>query len=224
MPLCIFALCCHLQVVPVFTELPLPKRARFSRVSISTIVMCSSLYIASGIFGYILFGEDVKGDVLASFSPSDTVANVAKVLMVVHVVLAYPVALFPVRKAIDVLLLHTGGHQPTFTRTIIQNIGVIALTGVLAVAFPRIEKVFDIVGATTGVMITIIFPAWMLLKNKPAEDFGTEAEPIVTAERASLITTVDSTDGISYAVTDVDSKHRQKAIVLLVVGAVTGVV
>jgi hypothetical protein len=102
-PLCIFAYSCQVQVVPTFFELNKPFRNRQSFFAITAFVvgLCAVLYLATGIFGYYLFGPKVRDNVLLSFdNNSDYLAVIAKLFMAIHVALAAPVMIFPARRLI----------------------------------------------------------------------------------------------------------------------------
>ena len=75
-PLCIFALGCHLQVIPLFGELPNPVRPRFPAVVVSTVASCGLLYIVTGFFGYIEWGDGTNSDVLTNFDLGDTLVSI----------------------------------------------------------------------------------------------------------------------------------------------------
>jgi len=105
-PISIFSLGCHCQVVPCLIELAPELRRLFLRPLLASVAACVLLYTLTGAFGYAAFREATKGDVLLNFPVSaDAVSDAAKGLLGVHIVLAYPVLLWPGRKSIATLLL-----------------------------------------------------------------------------------------------------------------------
>ena len=76
---------------------------RFHIAVFSTLGLCAVLYTMTGAFGYLACGSATQGDVLLNFPVADPAAAVARALMAVHVVLAFPVVVLPCRKAIFML-------------------------------------------------------------------------------------------------------------------------
>ena len=89
-------------------------RQNFIWVLLCAVVSCGLLYIAMGMIAYIQFGPNTLGDILRNFPVSDILVtdplsclyiiiflitffqvDVAKIVMAVHLVLAFPVGLFP---------------------------------------------------------------------------------------------------------------------------------
>merc|ERR1719361_3209436 len=78
-PIFFFALFCHIAIVPACEELReyWPSKNRREKIryrtlgAVCTFVMmiCVGLYIPSGLFGYLLFGNDVDEDELQNFTP-----------------------------------------------------------------------------------------------------------------------------------------------------------
>ena len=67
------------------------------------------LYVAAALGGAAAFGEATVGDVLLNFDVNDAVANAAKVVMAVHVILVIPLDAVPLRRSLE-LALHTCGR------------------------------------------------------------------------------------------------------------------
>ncbi|KJE97029.1 hypothetical protein CAOG_07515 [Capsaspora owczarzaki ATCC 30864] len=166
-PLCIFALGCHLQVVPLYGEMSPSVQPRFPIVVVGTVTSCGFLYLLTGLFGYVEWTSSVKSDVLTNYDIGDTVIDVAKLLMGLHITLAYPVALFPGRKALDLLIVNwtKGRVEPTLRRTMVQNFFIVLVTGLFAVLVPQVDMVFGFVGSTSAVILDYGFPALMLLQR-----------------------------------------------------------
>lgn len=53
--------------------------------------------------GYGTFGSRTRGNILVNYPLSDNFANSAKVIMALHVILAYPVNMFPARRAMRIV-------------------------------------------------------------------------------------------------------------------------
>lgn len=95
----------HIQAVPLSLELPAAARRQWHVIIGATTALCLGLYLSTGVFGFLAFGDGVHGDVLVNFASDDSFANVAKALMVIHIALALPVIVVPCRRAM-VMLAH----------------------------------------------------------------------------------------------------------------------
>ena len=104
-PISIFSLGNHSQVIPCFCELAPRLQRRFMLPLLAAVGSCVLLYCSTGAFGYAAFRDATRGDVLLNFpAGADELADAAKALLGVHVVLAYPVLLWPCRQSIATLL------------------------------------------------------------------------------------------------------------------------
>jgi amino acid permease len=115
-PIVIFALGNQLQVPTVFFEAGhagdddqstegrlAPLQRRFTAVAAVTTAGCVAVYLATGLFGYLNFGDATKGDVLDNYDLGDGLADAAKLSMAVHITLAFPIALYPGRACLTLL-------------------------------------------------------------------------------------------------------------------------
>jgi hypothetical protein len=51
-----------------------------------------------------VFKDKVDGIILSNFKPSDELVNVARIVMALHVSLAYPLVIWPCRNVLDQLI------------------------------------------------------------------------------------------------------------------------
>lgn len=176
LPISIFSLANHLQVVPVVCEQPRRVRYHMGIPASLAITLVALLYMATGLFGYIRFGGGTPGNILNGFGNGDKVVDVAKGVMAVHVVLAFPVMLFPARRALELVMLRvkegwTLPLSPTqrvcgmkHTPLITHNVTVVLLCSLVGVLIPKVQVVFGLLGATMAVSQIYIFPALMVLR------------------------------------------------------------
>ena len=106
----LFAFGCPLQTVATVSELPKNSDISLSmsimkKATFYTIMCCVCMYLGVGIFGYIQFGTDTDGVILDNYANDDKLVNVARILMALHVALAYPVLFYPAQCSLVELLL-----------------------------------------------------------------------------------------------------------------------
>jgi amino acid permease len=174
-PISIFSLGNHTQIVPVVHDLPWAARRRFHLPVFAAVGACFVLYSLTGVFGYAAFRDTTKGDVLVNFPASDAASDTAKALLGIHVLLAYPVLLWPCRKCITALLelavagKRGGGAAKRVTGLLTryplaQSAVLVGTSSVLSVAFPQVAVVFGLVGATAATYQIYCYPAALLLR------------------------------------------------------------
>jgi len=163
MPLVCFAFQCQIIVPEVYSELKDPSLRRMNIVFASSLTLCFLMYAFVGVFGYALFGEEVNGDVLLSFSNDYTPALLGRLCMAFHVTLAYPINSFPCRLAFLSLIF----KQKSISNLLFYGItfSMFFFNLIFAILIPEVTIVFTLSGATLGVALIFIFPslfAWNL--------------------------------------------------------------
>lgn len=149
----------------------LDDNTKITAVVRTSLVLCSSVYVMTSLFGFLLFGDETLDDVLANFStnlgiPFGSLLNDAvRVSYAVHLMLVFPIVFFPLRLNLDGLLF------PSARPLASDNLRFASLsTGLIAVVFlganfiPSIWDAFQFTGATAAVCIGFIFPAAITLR------------------------------------------------------------
>ncbi|CAF2272288.1 unnamed protein product [Brassica napus] len=139
----------------------------------SALTVCSSVYVMTSLFGYLLFGESTLDDVLANFDtdlniPFGSVLNDAvRFSYAAHLMLVFPIVFYPLRVNIDGLLFPKAPSLATSNlRFGSITAGLIAVIFVGANFIPSIWDAFQFTGATASVCIGFIFPAAVILKDR----------------------------------------------------------
>lgn len=180
LPIIVFSLGNHLQVVPVFlglkstcTKSPL---GTMRWVFASSSGLCAVLYLLTGLAGLWQFGPAVAGNVLTMYPDTAHVVTTAKILMALHIGLAYPLVLFPFRRAVD-SMIHLAGKRSLLERQqedrhshdslpwvqgAVLNTVIVGVTATIACTYPHLQIVFGLLGATVSVGIIFAMPAALL--------------------------------------------------------------
>ena len=114
----------HNRPLPPSPVLPYPP----IQVLPFSLMFCTCIYIITAVAGYVRFAGATKGDILLNFDADGKASwqgDSSKLLMALHVVLAYPVVLFPALRAIDSEFPNTCGGlnkgQTTFRSLVIEG-------------------------------------------------------------------------------------------------------
>ncbi|KAL3629488.1 Amino acid transporter avt6a [Castilleja foliolosa] len=170
-PVLVTAYICHYNVHTIDNELE--DRKQIKGVVRTALSLCSSVYVMTSLFGFLLFGDATLDDVLANFStdlgiPFGSLLNDAvRVSYAAHLMLVFPIVFFPLRLNLDGLLF------PSARPLSSDNLRFASLsTGLIAVVFlganfiPSIWDAFQFTGATAAVCIGFIFPAAITLRDR----------------------------------------------------------
>ncbi|CAL9224318.1 unnamed protein product [Arabidopsis halleri] len=172
-PVLVNAYICHYNVHSIQNELEDPSRIK--PVVRSALAMCSSVYVMTSLFGYLLFGDATLDDVLANFDtdlgiPFGSVLNDAvRFSYAAHLMLVFPVVFYPLRINIDGLIFPTAPpltSSESDLRFASITAGLIAVIFLGANFIPSIWDAFQFTGATAAVCIGFIFPAAVILKDR----------------------------------------------------------
>ncbi|VAI45121.1 unnamed protein product [Triticum turgidum subsp. durum] len=168
-PVLVTAYICHYNVHSIDNELE--DRSQTKPIVRTSLALCSSVYVATSFFAYLLFGEGTLSDVLANFDsdlhiPFSSVFNdIVRVSYVVHVMLVFPIVFFALRLNLDGLLFPTSRHiSHDNRRFIIITVSLLAVIYLAANFIPSIWDAFQFTGATAAVLIGFIFPAMIILR------------------------------------------------------------
>ena len=74
------------------------------RVVFSSNFSVAILYLCFSLFGGIQFGDKVDPNILSDYPPNDILVTVARIIMAIHVALAFPLLLWPTRNMVDTLM------------------------------------------------------------------------------------------------------------------------
>lgn len=146
------------------------------------------LYLSTGTLGYVAFRSMTEGDVLLNL-PQTPATDVAKVLLAIHVALAFPVLIYPARQtlvgaaaaAAPTLAAAAAGASPGSLRARLLSTmaataraasaspvpvaaALTAVAALFAVVCPQVSIVFGLVGATCATAQIHAFPGALLLR------------------------------------------------------------
>lgn len=175
LPAIVFTFNCHQQLTPVY-GLTLPAARQKVRLEILpfALLFCTCIYIITAVAGYVRFADKTKGDILLNFVDRSWQGDSSKLLMALHVVLAYPVVLFPALRALDTEFPQScGGAGKTGGSKLFvegsRNLTFVLLTATLAVFLPNVQVVFGFVGGVLCSCSVFIFPCAMKLATAPRD-------------------------------------------------------
>ncbi|KAH9619879.1 hypothetical protein KSS87_002133 [Heliosperma pusillum] len=169
-PVLVTAYICHYNVHSIDNELE--DSTQIKGVVRTALGLCSSVYVMTSLFGFLLFGDGTLDDVLANFDtdlgiPYGSVLNDAvRVSYAAHLMLVFPIVFYPLRLNIDGLCFPSS--RPLVSdnkRFALITTVLICLIFIGATFIPSIWDAFQFTGATAAVCLGYIFPASITLRD-----------------------------------------------------------
>ncbi|CAD6186313.1 unnamed protein product [Caenorhabditis auriculariae] len=168
LPIVCMAMCCQTQLFPVIACVKKSSMARVDNIVASAINVCSAIYAAVGVFGYVAFySQELHGDVLVQLEPT-LLTQLMKSAFLLSVAVSIPLMLFPARTALFCLLLRPSGcEMATFTigkaTFHVLTAIIVFFNLVLAILVPNVEFILGLTGSFIGTIIATILPSCILL-------------------------------------------------------------
>uniref|UniRef100_A0A3Q4GNG5 Solute carrier family 38 member 8a n=1 Tax=Neolamprologus brichardi TaxID=32507 RepID=A0A3Q4GNG5_NEOBR len=131
----------------------------------------------AGVYGFLTFGKDARPDILMSYTSSDVLMLIARLLFGISIITIYPITLLLGRSVIQDLLLSRRQRRigvvtvdfESRSRYMLTLLWITA-TLLIAVFVPDISKVISVIGGISAFFI-FIFPGLCLM-------FAMQSEPV----------------------------------------------
>mgnify|MGYP001614308012 CR=1 FL=1 len=158
----------QMNVPPLYQELShrSPKRLMVTgTVALSTALL---LYISVGLLGYLMFGDaainskHAGGNILNNFSSTDVLVDAARLLLVFHMVCAFPIYAVVARRSLNLAIF--GTEDCPLWRRVAEGWGIVACVVVSATFVPGIGYVVAFSGAAFGTTVGFTIPALMFYR------------------------------------------------------------
>lgn len=159
----IFAFMCQINCLEIYYEMHNRSVKRFRWSCWISMMLCGSVYIAAGLFGYLDFGEGVAGSILLEYNPLKNAAVlVCYVGVFIKICASFSLLSFACRSALFPLL---GWNPKTipFRKHILGAMTLALINLVLGVFVPNVSLAFSFVGGFCGGIIGFVLPALFIM-------------------------------------------------------------
>ncbi|KAK6116400.1 hypothetical protein DH2020_049862 [Rehmannia glutinosa] len=152
-PVLVTAYVCHFNVHSIENELEDPSRIK--SVVRTSLALCSTIYIMTSFFGFLLFGDSTLDDVLSNFDMnlgipfSSQLNDAVRVSYALHLMLVFPVIFYPLRQNLDGLLFPSS--IPLVTDNVRFSLLTIGLISVVFLGANFIPSIWDAFQDSHGV-------------------------------------------------------------------------
>jgi amino acid permease len=192
-PVIIFAYTCHQNMFSILNEIADNSHFRTTSVLVASNGTAATIYILVAITGYISFGNDIGGNIIAQYAPSVS-ATIGRAAIVVLVMFSFPLQLHPCRASVDAVLkwrptsssakpstmdsssspprntplLQPGKQRKNTelseTRFAAITTAIIVLSYIVSMTVSSLEAVLAYVGSTGSTSISFILPGLFYYK------------------------------------------------------------
>ncbi|KAG6459550.1 hypothetical protein O3G_MSEX011441 [Manduca sexta] len=147
-------------VMPVENEMAKPQQfLGCPGVLNISMVIVISLYGIVGFFGYVQFGDQVKGSVTLNLPQDELMAQSAKILMAFVIYLSYALQFYVPMEWITRMLKKRESDRYENVIQISIRIVIVTISVAVAAAFPNLELVISFVGAIFFSTLGLLIPA-----------------------------------------------------------------
>jgi len=147
-----------------------------------SILAMYTMYLLTGIFGYLTFYGYTEAELLHMYSrvdPLDTLILCVRLAVLVAVTLTVPVVLFPIRRALLQLLFPEKPFH--WVRHVAIALCLLFAVNLLVILVPNIRDIFGIIGATTAPSLIFILPSLFYIRIVPVEQEPMTSRPKIQA-------------------------------------------
>lgn len=102
-PVIVFAYTCHQNMFSILNEINDNSHFRTTSVVTASIGSAGSIYVLVAITGYLSFGNEMSGNIVANYAPSIS-TTIGQAMIVILVMFSYPLQVHPCRASLDAVL------------------------------------------------------------------------------------------------------------------------
>ena len=143
-----------------------PTRKRWARVTFRSMVVCATVCLICGTFGYLSFLDTTKGNILDNFNPHSLLGNVARTLLGIVMLFIYPIEAFVSRHVCVVIFFtgqsaHDGDDSTVLSRAdrrIALTVAIYILAVIPAIIFVNLGPVLSLTGTIGGSCLSYMGP------------------------------------------------------------------
>lgn len=169
-----FSYCGHAVFPTVYTSMK--NKATFSKVLLLCFVLCTLNNVSMAIFGYLMYGEDLKSQVTLNLPAGKLSTKIALHTTLINPITKYALTLTPVATAIEEQML---SHNKRYTSLLIRTILVFS-TVVIASVIPFFGDLMALSGSLLGMSVCVLLPCICYIKIFQASRCGrVELVPLI---------------------------------------------
>lgn len=156
------AFVCHHNSLLIYGSLKTPTIDRFSKVTHFSTGVSMLACMLMALAGFLTFGDKTLGNVLNNFPADNTMVNIARLCFGLNMLTTLPLEAFVCREVM--LNYYFPGEPFNMNLHLIFSTSLVVSATVLSVATCDLGSVFELVGATSAVVMAYILPPLCYIK------------------------------------------------------------
>ncbi|XP_015259092.1 PREDICTED: putative sodium-coupled neutral amino acid transporter 8 [Cyprinodon variegatus] len=184
-PTICFGFQCHEACIAIYSSMENQKLLHWVVISVLSMFFCLLVYTLTGVYGFLMFGQDVASDILMSYPGNDVVMIISRLLFGISIITIYPIILLLGRSVILNLLLRIQrNRRGVFTQSfesrcrVMLTVAWISFTLLIAMFVPDMADVISVIGGISAFFI-FIFPGLCLVFTMQTEDVSPRVRDIL---------------------------------------------
>uniref|UniRef100_A0A3Q2CH27 Solute carrier family 38 member 8b n=1 Tax=Cyprinodon variegatus TaxID=28743 RepID=A0A3Q2CH27_CYPVA len=156
----------HEASFSIYSSMENQKLLHWVVISVLSMFFCLLVYTLTGVYGFLMFGQDVASDILMSYPGNDVVMIISRLLFGISIITIYPIILLLGRSVILNLLLRIQrNRRGVFTQSfesrcrVMLTVAWISFTLLIAMFVPDMADVISVIGGISAFFI-FIFPGF----------------------------------------------------------------
>jgi sodium-coupled neutral amino acid transporter 11 len=151
-----FAFVCHHNSLLIYGSLKTPTIDNFSRVTHYSTGVSMLACLAMALAGFLTFGDRTLGNVLNNFPADNIMVNVARLAFGLNMLTTLPLEAFVCREVMLTYFFPDEGFN--MQRHLLFSTSLVASAMVLSLVTCDLGAVFELVGATSAVVMAYVLP------------------------------------------------------------------
>ncbi|OMP05662.1 Amino acid transporter, transmembrane [Corchorus olitorius] len=151
----------HAVFPPIYSSMR--KKSQFSKVLLTSFIICTITYMSMAILGYLIYGQNVQSQVTLNLPTEKVSSKIAIFTVLAAPIAKYALTVMPIATAIASRL--PANYRGRKAINIVIRMSILISTVVLAVVFPSFQSVMSLCGAVLVVCVSFLFPCLCYLKT-----------------------------------------------------------
>merc|ERR1712150_243980 len=142
------------------------------------MIIITLLYITIGFFGYLKYGDNVKGGITLNLDVTEPLAQTAILMMSLAILFSYTLQIYvPLEMILPALESRVPAKWHLLTEFALRY-GLVLFTFAMAAAIPKLDLFISLVGSVSSSTLALMAPSilhtvtyWNELREKPSGKF-----------------------------------------------------